>query len=71
MSYRAGGIGGVPRIVCDHSSCSTQLAVVGRGVGGNIAPKWLHSGSPPGWKTIRDGLSRRDYCPQHRPESKP
>jgi hypothetical protein len=68
MSYRVGAFTG-PKIVCDFSDCLATLQVVGRGQGGK-PPAWLHRGSPPGWKTIRDIGSRRDYCPQHNPENR-
>lgn len=76
MTYRAGlGLGfGVdarePMVTCDEPGCVAKFtAREGRGGG---PPKWLRNGTaPPGWKLVREGDKRRDFCPLHdgRPRS--
>ncbi len=71
MTYRC-GIGprlglpeGPPHVFCDAPGCTAKFeAVEARGGG---PPAWLRNGTaPPGWRTIRRGEHRIDYCPEHK-----
>jgi hypothetical protein len=57
MSYRAGVAGeSEPTVYCDSVPCQ-KSGVVTQGADGPKLPR--------GWRTVRDLLLRRDYCPQH------
>ena len=46
-----------PHITCD--GCDAARFIRG------LPPVWFLDGkAPPGWKLVRDGEARRDYCPR-------
>lgn len=62
MTYIAGGLGSLPRLVCDGCGAVNQVP-------DDRMPTWLISNRPPpGWTLTRtegpDGVVRHDRCPK-------